>query len=379
MRVATRRLRAALEIFEPCFPPKELGAALGQVKAIADALGERRDRDVAIAALEEFAGAMPAPDRPGRRDPDRAAAAEQAEANEALAPFVDAGQLAALSELLSELVADRRGSSRRRAGVKARRVKKLDPRAPLADNAARIIRVRLDEMRSFAPAALESERIRDQHDMRIAAKRLRYVLETTEFCFGKPAQTARRRARDLQDLLGELHDCDVMLPRVEGHLADAARRGRGSRAGARGRRRRPRPRAGRPRPASHRLPRPRGPRGLPPGAPQAALRPVPRVLGGAGARRHLGPAGARRLGRRLRGGAERRTAAKRAEQARRELEAAERAGARGRRRAPQRGGRGVPQAARRVQLARRRSPVAAAQQRQCSARRTPVGGVEAHG
>ena len=55
--------------------------------------------------------------------------------------------------------------------------------------------------------------------MRIAAKRLRYILETTEFCFGKPRRAARRRARDLQDLLGELHDCDVMLPRVEAHLA----------------------------------------------------------------------------------------------------------------------------------------------------------------
>jgi hypothetical protein len=103
--------------------------------------------------------------------------------------------------------------------VKARRVKKLDPGSPLVDNAARIVRVRLDEMLSFAPAALEFERIRDQHDMRIAAKRLRYILETTEFCFGTPAQMARRRARDLQDLLGEMHDCDVMLPRVEAHLA----------------------------------------------------------------------------------------------------------------------------------------------------------------
>jgi CHAD domain len=74
-------------------------------------------------------------------------------------------------------------------------------------------------MRSFAPAALDFERTDDQHDMRIAAKRLRYILETTEFCFGKPAKAARRRARDLQDLLGELHDCDVMLPRVEAHLA----------------------------------------------------------------------------------------------------------------------------------------------------------------
>jgi hypothetical protein len=103
--------------------------------------------------------------------------------------------------------------------MKARRVKKLDPSQPLADNAARIVRVRLDEMRSFAAPAMEPGATRAQHDMRIAAKRLRYVLEATEFCFGRPAQVARRRARDLQEVLGELHDCDVMLPRVKRHLA----------------------------------------------------------------------------------------------------------------------------------------------------------------
>jgi hypothetical protein len=104
--------------------------------------------------------------------------------------------------------------------LKARRVKKLDPGQPLADNAARIVRVRLDELRSFAPSALEPGAARAQHDMRIAAKRLRYVLETTELCFGRAAEVARRRARDLQDVLGELHDCDVMLPRVRRHLAE---------------------------------------------------------------------------------------------------------------------------------------------------------------
>jgi CHAD domain len=103
--------------------------------------------------------------------------------------------------------------------VKARRVKKLDPAASLAENAARIVLVRLDELRSFAPRALEPDQARAQHDMRIAAKRLRYILETTEMCFGKPAEVARRQARDLQGVLGDLHDCDVMLPRVERHLA----------------------------------------------------------------------------------------------------------------------------------------------------------------
>ena len=52
--------------------------------------------------------------------------------------------------------------------------------------------------------------------MRIAAKRLRYVLEITESCFGEEAVAARRAAKELQTILGDIHDCDVMLPRVEG-------------------------------------------------------------------------------------------------------------------------------------------------------------------
>jgi CHAD domain len=106
--------------------------------------------------------------------------------------------------------------------VKARPVKKLDPTRSLGENASRIIQVRLDEMRSFAPKALDGK-TKAQHDMRIAAKRLRYVLEATGFCFGRPADTARRRARDLQDILGEMHDCEVMLPRAHAHLGELQR------------------------------------------------------------------------------------------------------------------------------------------------------------
>jgi CHAD domain len=98
--------------------------------------------------------------------------------------------------------------------MRARRVKGLDPAASLADNAERIIRTRLDELYSFTPKALDPERVKALHDMRIAAKRLRYVLEITSFCFGSYASTATKRAKELQDLLGEIHDCDELLPRV---------------------------------------------------------------------------------------------------------------------------------------------------------------------
>jgi CHAD domain-containing protein len=52
-RVATRRLRAVLEIFAPCFPKALYAEVLRDVKRLADALGERRDPDV---HLEAFAG-----------------------------------------------------------------------------------------------------------------------------------------------------------------------------------------------------------------------------------------------------------------------------------------------------------------------------------
>lgn len=100
--------------------------------------------------------------------------------------------------------------------MKARPVEGLDAAAPLRPNAARIVRARLDELRSFVPAALEPSAAEAQHDMRIAAKRLRYVLEITESCFGPEAKAGRKAARELQSVLGELHDCDVMLPRAAG-------------------------------------------------------------------------------------------------------------------------------------------------------------------
>jgi CHAD domain-containing protein len=112
--------------------------------------------------------------------------------------------------------------------MKARRVEGLDPATPLQPNAARLVRVRLDELRSFAPIALEPAASKTQHDMRIAAKRLRYVLEIVGPCFGPEADAARIAAKRLQSVLGEIHDCDVMLPRVWG-IASTRERLRGRR------------------------------------------------------------------------------------------------------------------------------------------------------
>jgi CHAD domain-containing protein len=110
MRVATRRLRAALEIFEPCLPPKPYGQTLTEVKRLADALGERRDRDVAIAALHNFNDQMAAPDRRGVASLIERLRSEQDEANEELAPLVSEENLKGLRESINELVGGARGA-----------------------------------------------------------------------------------------------------------------------------------------------------------------------------------------------------------------------------------------------------------------------------
>ena len=103
--------------------------------------------------------------------------------------------------------------------MKARKVKDLDPDGLLVDNMRRVILVRLDELHSFIPDALDPEKIEESHDMRIAAKRLRYLLELSEPLFGKPAKKGAKVAKDIQGMLGEIHDCDELLPLVEGHVA----------------------------------------------------------------------------------------------------------------------------------------------------------------
>lgn len=112
MRVATRRLRAALEVFEPCFPRKAHRRTLREVKRMADGLGERRDRDVAIAVLQGFNEKMHAPDRPGVESLINELRVEQGRANDELAALVSVEHLAAVRESIEELVAAAHGRLR---------------------------------------------------------------------------------------------------------------------------------------------------------------------------------------------------------------------------------------------------------------------------
>ena len=105
MRVATRRLRAALEIFAPCFPKSEHRKALKEVKRLADALGERRDPDVAIEGFERVRDALAPAERSGVNGLIDELRARQAGANETLAEAIGHAQRAGLHERLVSLTA----------------------------------------------------------------------------------------------------------------------------------------------------------------------------------------------------------------------------------------------------------------------------------
>ena len=95
--------------------------------------------------------------------------------------------------------------------MKARKVK-LDPDAPFADGIRTTLAVRLDELYSF-----DASDPGDLHDLRIAAKRVRYILEAAEPVFGEPAKRGVKTMKQVQDLLGEIHDCDELLPLIATH------------------------------------------------------------------------------------------------------------------------------------------------------------------
>ena len=105
MRVATRRLRAVLEVFAPCFDAAGHKDVLRDVKALADALGARRDPDVHLAALDVFAAAVPEPDHPGIDVFSQRLRVEQAQGNQVLAAALEAAEETDLRGRLAALVA----------------------------------------------------------------------------------------------------------------------------------------------------------------------------------------------------------------------------------------------------------------------------------
>jgi hypothetical protein len=95
----------------------------------------------------------------------------------------------------------------------------LDPDRRLRTNARRILAVRIGEVYAYDGLVLDPANVTELHDMRIACKRLRYLLEIFSCAFTADLAPFLDEVKGLQDLLGEIHDRDVQVPMLEDHLA----------------------------------------------------------------------------------------------------------------------------------------------------------------
>lgn len=108
--------------------------------------------------------------------------------------------------------------------ARARGVPFVDPDASLFVHAAVSIGTRLDELISFEPYLEDANSVYELHQMRIAAKRLRYTMDLFQSAFddfshyGKEFAAAVSEVKLLQEHLGNIHDADVLAPKLSAQL-----------------------------------------------------------------------------------------------------------------------------------------------------------------
>jgi CHAD domain-containing protein len=201
MRVATRRLRAALQVFEEAFEPGALKPFRRGLQAVGRALGAVRDLDVFMEKAQQYVQALPEERRDG------------------LNPLLDhwkAEREAARAEMLKVLDSEAYAEFKRKfniflhtPGAGARPIPAGQPSPQtVAEIAPVLIYSRLAEARAFAPFLKEAP-IELLHMLRIEFKKLRYTVEYFEEVLGKQARYVINELKLLQDHLGDLNDAQV--------------------------------------------------------------------------------------------------------------------------------------------------------------------------
>jgi len=110
--------------------------------------------------------------------------------------------------------------------AKARPVKGIKCNDSVAKNARKIIDVRLDELLSWSQYVDDQKYVEELHNLRIAAKRLRYTLELFRFAFPNELAALIDEIKEIQEHIGNMHDADVMIERMlETINSDSSSRG----------------------------------------------------------------------------------------------------------------------------------------------------------
>lgn len=198
MRVATRRLRAAMSAFRPFLPPRIL-VFREQFGWIATVLGEVRDLDVQIERMEEW--------RAGVTE------AQSAALNSVEQLFLQRRHLArrrmlfALNSRRYDLLVERFAAFLSRGPARSY----APGQAPILSVAPDLVERRYLKVRKMGDRIRPSSPPTDYHLLRIDAKKLRYALEFVGGIYGKQAVDFSVRATAMQDVLGLHQDADVAM------------------------------------------------------------------------------------------------------------------------------------------------------------------------
>ncbi len=211
MRVASRRLREAMRLLEPLYPPKAFRTWYRRVRRITRALGPVRDSDVFI---EEFAKLGGQVGEHGRR-----AVAFMVGYRTGLREH----ELAALNAELAGLDLER--NRRAFESFAWRLADAASAGVPLATFAYGAIAERAAVVFGAQPLALVKENVTHQHELRIDYKRLRYAVEVFAPCYDEAFDPLHETLTAFQDTLGDMHDTHVFLEMLRApERAEAARR-----------------------------------------------------------------------------------------------------------------------------------------------------------
>lgn len=197
-RVALRRLRSTLKHYAPQLEDGPKRGDGRRVRDLARATGAPRDAEVLIGLVEGWRGDLGGAEAPG--------------AEWMLARLRDRREAAA-RELLREVAADFARASRRLEARLGEYRARVEPDRPWGEaSCAETVRGRLlagvEELRLHLDAVRDVADQEEAHEARIAAKRLRYLLEPfAKEVDGLPGLL--RRLRKLQELLGDMHDAEV--------------------------------------------------------------------------------------------------------------------------------------------------------------------------
>jgi CHAD domain-containing protein len=208
MRVASRRLRAALSLFADVLPASVQGLR-EELGWVGQTLGAVRDLDVQLEQLDSWVDEVPEPDRAAL---ERLRSVLEDERTKARALMLEALDSRRYEAFLNRFGRFLRARPRRLTGAAA--VPALAVGPDLIEARFRKLRARGDRVGPDSEAA-------EFHRLRIHGKRFRYALEFLGDLYPGKTRPLIRRMVVLQDVLGLHQDADVAIARLRGVATDS--------------------------------------------------------------------------------------------------------------------------------------------------------------